>query len=298
MHTATSEGYGSLHQQLRQNALAIAEELKGEKPSSIDKRSGTARWGRRGSLALETIGEKAGVWCDHQSGEGGDLFALIARELGIDRSAAYDVARSKYLNLPPRRVERVKPTPIKESSRSTSDLALQQWNDAKQTINDTPAQTYLESRRMIIDGDAYRGVLRWHNPSRALIALMTNPETGEQTGVHRTFLDDDARKIDRKMLGAQGVIRVSPDDEVTTGLGLCEGLEDALSIAISGWRPVWAATSAGAIARFPVLGGIECLSIFSDDDGAGRSASDRCRARWEEAGRDTTIIVARGSANE
>ncbi len=84
---------------------------------------------------------------------------------------------------------------------------------------------------------------------------MTDPLTGEPTGVHRTFHPKDATKIERKMLGRQGVIRLSPDEEVTLGLGITEGIEDGLAVLLSGWAPVWASSSAGAIERFPVLGG-------------------------------------------
>ena len=84
------------------------------------------------------------------------------------------------------------------------------------------------------------------------------------------------------MLGSQGVVRVSPDEDVTHGLGIAEGVEDALAILASGWEPVWAATSAGMIERFPVLPGIECLTIFADNDGAGVTAAQACAERWAD----------------
>ena len=63
------------------------------------------------------------------------------------------------------------------------------------------------------------------------MALMTDAVTGEPCGIHRTFLNPDGTKRERKMLGQQGVVRVSPDEDVTLGLGLTEGIEDALSIS-------------------------------------------------------------------
>jgi hypothetical protein len=119
---------------------------------------------------------------------------------------------------------------------------------------------------------------------------MAHPLTGEACGVHRTFLNDAAHKIGRKMLGRQGVIRVSGDAEVTTGLGISEGVEDALAVILSGWRPVWAATSAGAIARFPIIEGILALTIFADADEAGAIAAQSCARRWAEAAREARII--------
>ena len=119
---------------------------------------------------------------------------------------------------------------------------------------------------------------------------MTDPLAGEPTGVHRTFLAKDATKIERKMLGRQGVIRLSSDEEVTLGLGLTEGIEDGLAVLLSGWAPVWCATSAGAIERFPVLGGVESLTIFADDDGPGMRAACACAETWIEAGCEATIL--------
>lgn len=134
-------------------------------------------------------------------------------------------------------------------------------------------------------------VLGFDSAAHAMLALMTDPITGEPAGVHRTFLNQEAQKIERKMLGKQGVIRVSPDEAVVASLSICEGLEDALSVFLSGWRPVWAATSAGAIARFPPLAGIEALTIFADQDDAGLEAAQSCLDVWHEAGRDVAICV-------
>jgi hypothetical protein len=60
---------------------------------------------------------------------------------------------------------------------------------------------------------------------------------------------------------------------------------------LSGWTPIWVATSAGAIARFPVLAGIECLTIFADADEIGRQAAEKCGECWLKQGRDARITV-------
>jgi hypothetical protein len=97
------------------------------------------------------------------------------------------------------------------------------------------------------------------------------------------------------MLGHAGVVRLVPDAEVTLGLGLAEGVETGLAVMQGfGWRPVWAAGSAGAIKDFPVLRGIEALTVFADadDGGAGMAAARACAARWAAAGRDARIAAA------
>ena len=91
------------------------------------------------------------------------------------------------------------------------------------------------------------------------------------------------------MLGRQGVVRLVPDEDVTAGLGVTEGIEDGIAVMLSGWAPVWAATSAGAIERFPVMSGIEHLTIFADADEAGIRSADVCATRWRSAGRQVEV---------
>ena len=132
----------------------------------------------------------------------------------------------------------------------------------------------------------------------AMLALMTDPATAEPAGLHVTYLRADgtgkaAGERPKVMLGHAGVVRLEPDEGVTLGLGIAEGIETALSVAeVFGWRPVWAASSAGAIARFPVLAGIEVLTIFADGDQAGLEAARNCCARWSAAGREARVLVA------
>ena len=60
-------------------------------------------------------------------------------------------------------------------------------------------------------------------------------------------------------------------------------------------RPAWAALSDGALARFPVIDGVERLIVLADNDinGAGQAAADDCKQRWLEAGRRVRPAHAR-----
>lgn len=131
--------------------------------------------------------------------------------------------------------------------------------------------------------------LRFNPGINAVIGLMDDPVSNDPTGIHRTFLNPDGTKRERKMLGRQGVIRLSRDEDVTLGLGITEGVEDGLSVLLSGWSPVWAATCAGAIKTFPVLPGIEALTIFADCDVVGTEAAQICAARWRAEQCDVVI---------
>jgi putative DNA primase/helicase len=91
---------------------------------------------------------------------------------------------------------------------------------------------------------------------------------------------------------AGGAIKLDPDENVTQGLCLGEGIETCLSAAQMGLRPVWAAINAGGIEAFPVLDGIEALTLLLefDADGTPNDANARaieaCSRRWLAAGKE------------
>ena len=258
------------------------------------------RYGTRFSMAIDVKGNKRGTWCAHDDDrKGGDALGLVAYIRGQGSADAIQWAKS-FLGIgdgepmpgPVRRAEEPTPEP-----KPTVEIARAIWRESVLAVG-SPVVGYLATRGLSLPSSP---VIRFH-PScvrgaerlPAMVALMTDPVTAEPCGIHRTFLrPDGSSKADgnaRMMLGNVGVIRLSPDDEVTTGLGLAEGIETALSVMqTGGWSPVWAATSAGAISTFPVLPGIECLTIFADADEAGTKAGKACAERWVREGREVTI---------
>jgi hypothetical protein len=127
-----------------------------------------------------------------------------------------------------------------------------------------------------------------------MVALMTDAETGEPVGVHRTFLRPDGSgkapvAKPKMMLGNAGIVRLVDDSEIGIGLGLAEGIETALSVTQTiGWGPVWAAGSAGSIRTFPFLRATT-LNLFSDGDAVGLAAARDCATRWIAAGSEALI---------
>lgn len=59
----------------------VARHLLGEPNRPLSSRS-QLRFGTHGSLAVEIAGAKAGTWYDHETGKGGGVLDLIARETG------------------------------------------------------------------------------------------------------------------------------------------------------------------------------------------------------------------------
>jgi hypothetical protein len=191
--------------------------------------------------------------------------------------------------------------------KPSDSRALEIWSAAV-PIHGTIAETYLANRN-IMSNDA----LRFHPrcPFRledgstaflpAMVGLFRDIVTDKPAGIHRTAIrPEGSRKADipglgnpKKMLGpAKGAgIKLSPDDEVLEGLGICKGIETGLSIVGAGWRPIWALGSAGAVAAFPLLAGVESLTIFADRDLAGIKAARECQGRWLEAGRECRILA-------
>lgn len=203
-----------------------------------------------------------------------------------------------------------------EAAARRLNAATRLWSETVGPVG-TIIEGYFASRRVHLPESVVAGGhLRFHPacPVKiggevvrlpAMVCLMTDPITGELRAIHRTFLRPDgtgkAEMPDgsnpKKMLGhARGaVIRLSPDDMVSTGLGLAEGVENAVTAIGLGWAPVWAAGSADSMARFPVLAGVEHLTLFADNGEAGERAADACATRWADAGREATVIFPRAS---
>lgn len=301
----------------------LARELTGTEPT-VRGRS-EWRFRRRGSLAVVVSGPKRGAWHDHEAGEGGDALALVAHLRRCPMRDAHAWARA-WLGLgggasqlpPPSRL--ITPRLVHEAQTAVHGsapaddrkawsrrLAKSLWREGADARG-TPVEAYLRFRGLALP-DAPEVLCfhprAWRNRANgphgpAMLALMTDPATAAPVGVHVTYLrPDGAGKAPghspKIMLGDVGVVRLVPDAEVTLGLGLAEGIETALSVMQGfGWRPVWAATCAGAIARFPVLAGLEALTVFADADdrGGGLRAARACAKRWSEAGREARVLAA------
>jgi putative DNA primase/helicase len=178
----------------------------------------------------------------------------------------------------------------------------------------TPAQRYLREARGIdvtAIGDVLerRDAVGWHpavlfkQPGHDLdgrrlgciIGVMTDAVTAKPTGaITRTYLDANGRKIGKaRTLGRPaGIVRLSPDEDVLGGLHLAEGLETGLSAISIGLRPLWATGSTSFLKAFPLLYGIEALSIVADHDvnGAGEEAARKLEFRYRRAGREVRIF--------
>jgi putative DNA primase/helicase len=194
------------------------------------------------------------------------------------------------------------PDPIKSDNVSVSiALVLRIWNEAYDP-HGTVVEAYLRGRKLLLSDDISGHVLRFHPALKfngalvpGMVALFRDVVTNEPCGLHRTFLDRDGCKLGRRMLGRAkyAAVKLDHDEEVTLGLVIGEGLETGLAAQRAGFRPVWALGSAGAIASFPVLPGLQAINILGevDDGGANQRAAEACAARLMKASQEVFVIL-------
>jgi hypothetical protein len=187
--------------------------------------------------------------------------------------------------------------------RRKLEWAAEIWRAAR-PIAGTPGADYLDQRGIDLDQVPRHGGLRWYarcpwgkgDYLPCIIARYSDAVTGELRGIRRRPIKQGETA---RTLGPMGgcVIRLWPDEDVTQGLCLAEGVETALFAASritcrgTFLRPMWAAGSAGNMQTFPVLAGIDALTLLVDNDesGRGEEAARCCANRWERAGREVIL---------
>jgi putative DNA primase/helicase len=181
------------------------------------------------------------------------------------------------------------------------EFALRLWEEARDPRG-TLVVNYLRGRKLCLTDEHSGSVIRFHPELKlsgarvgGMLCLIRDIRTNSPCGIHRTFLDSIGRKLDRKMLGRAraGAIKLDADETVTLGLNIGEGVETSLAAWLAGLRPVWALGSATAIATFPVLSGIDAVTVLgeTDDNGANERAVQSCAARWKGAEREALIAT-------
>jgi hypothetical protein len=157
-------------------------------------------------------------------------------------------------------------------------------------IAGTPPERYLQ-RRGVTPGDDLRfspfAPLSYADQPRTMPGMIgaVRDDAGAIIGCHITYLDAEARKLDRKMFGrvAGGAIRLAPIGP-DGHLAVAEGIETARSFQALYGTPTWAALSAPGIEAFALPPGLQRLVIAADADehGRGLEAAQRLAKRAAE----------------
>jgi putative DNA primase/helicase len=189
------------------------------------------------------------------------------------------------------------------SNTDNSARAVALWNEAFDPRG-TLVERYLRCRGLELPADIAVRVVRFHancpwgrDRAPCMLTAFRLIQSDRLIAVHRTLLSLDGKKIDRRMLGpvAGAAIKIDVDEDVELGLAVGEGFETCLAARQLGFRPVWALGSAGAIANFPILSGINALTIFAetDDTGANARAVRACGNRWAATDREVLVAMPR-----
>lgn len=252
-----------------------------------------------------SINTKKQLWNCRGCVKGGDVIELVRYLDGCDFRMAFQRLGGDDRSLASARGQRWSRS---ATSESNSARAGELWRSAVPIVG-TLAEVYLGSRGLNYL-DPHGEVLRFHGrcpfgPGAAypsMIALFRSIIHDQPVAIHRTALMPDGRKLDRMTLGpiAGAAIKITPNEDVSDGLHIGEGVETTLAAMMLGFRPAWALGSAGAIRAFPVLAGVDCLTILVDHDNpdrngrqAGHEAAQDCAERWVGAGREIRSVVPR-----
>lgn len=165
----------------------------------------------------------------------------------------------------------------KAAKTSFIDVCVKTWGAGLPITPHDAAGRYLARRGIMVDD--YPKMLRFgprvalkgdddavtYHP--ALLARLVSPDASEMT-VQRIYLNDDGSKLGPKKntpgkfpLG--GAVRLFPSAET---MGIAEGVETALSAAKLFDVPVWAALTAGNMARWVPPPTARNIIVFADAD--------------------------------
>lgn len=293
----------------------VAELLPGGRREGHEWRTGSLAGERGQSCGVHLTGARAGVWQDFATGERGDALDLVAQVLFRgDKAQAIRWARS-WLGLDAqdparlaqlRRQAEQREARASEEERRRRDYAFRTWLSARETIEHTAAQAYLEGRGIdfqflgrIPRCLRFYGLLAYHDRTPdgremvsrwpAMVAAIQGPD-GKFAAVHRTYLSpradgsvgkapvpDAKRTLGRFAGGSIHVWRPMIDGRAACPIAeaarprvlVTEGIENALSCAMDEFGResyVLAAVSLGNMARLKLPVRAGELTLVADND--------------------------------
>ncbi len=310
---------------LRADARKIAEALLGEPTFSTQQ---ALRWGAKGSLKLELRGAKKGVWHSKESGESGDLLALIRQERRCGFVDAVAWARGQT-GLPAAwpdneadRARRAQQDADRRARQAEADARSQAEADAKRlsdiawvqkiagesvAADGSPADWYLRQTRGISrPAGGWSAAIRWHPGYQALVAVATRAD-GTVQCIQRVHLDAAGGKIgademERRKLPAikvtngpmAGAVVRLPGDPAGPLL-LAEGPETGIACWSSTRHETWIAL--GGIGGVELPAGRRVVAISDDNplardakQGGAARALNKAIAAWRKV--DVDLVVA------
>jgi CHC2 zinc finger/Toprim domain len=208
-----------------------------------------------------------------------------------------------------RRREEAKEQAKRERRNSNYAKAIARGSRAFQMLDGSPPALFFESRGLVMAADMSPRALLYH--PRCPFRDDADNEVFHHAliGLYRDVLADKVMAISRRPLTRDGqslakpvslgptrgcAIKLTADEDVTHGLHLAEGVTSALAAAMIGMTPIWATGGTGNMGKFPVLAGVDCLTLIADnaENGASQSAANECFGRWKSAGREVWTVIS------
>ena len=264
------------------------------------------RWGRKGSLAVLISGPKAGMWFDHEAGDGSHFSDLVGRELRMPRSDANDwIAdrigmaqdlRPRHLRSRSQAVPGNRPAAPEKDSRQVEERAplispaekaaaraARIWANARPAPEDHPYLVNKQVTPLALRIDASRRLVV---PLQDIDGRIRSLETIAHDGAKR-YLAGGAKKGHFAVVGAEP----APLAEPTGPVLICEGWATGASLHMATGHRVVAAMDAGNL--MPVAKGLRAripdadLVLVADND----AKPDRDGNPGVEAARKVALAV-------
>jgi hypothetical protein len=188
-----------------------------------------------------------------------------------------------------------------EDDHKNLDRAETIWRQA--TALTPVAVGYFAKRHIDINAVPELGGLRFHphcpwgkGVIPAIVGRFTTALGNEPRGIWRRPITGETPMTFGPVSGC--VIRLWPENTVDRRIVLGEGVETVLAAATrivhrgTLLQPAWAAGGAGNVRKFPLLTGVEALTLLVDNDlpdqhgrRVGQEAAAKCAGLWSAAGR-------------
>jgi conjugative transfer relaxase protein TraI len=238
-----------IEQNLKNQVGFVANHILGEPNKNLSTAS-KLRFGNKGSLMLNTQGDKAGTWYDFEHAEGGNMLELIKVKLGLGLKEAIEYGASltgSSAEITPIKQPNSEKKSDSDITKSTLETALKLVKESL-SIKGTLAEKYLKNTRGIqINAEtnvrflprAYtgKGNSEKQKYAPALLSIAKDKE-GKTQGVQVTYLDAKTQDkanlpIKKRSYGSLGsasvLLQSSSKKEAKTYI--TEGVETGLSVA-------------------------------------------------------------------
>ena len=161
----------------------------------------------------------------------------------------------------PAKEEKVKP------ATTTAD-AMKLWRPSVDGRG-TPVERYLNQRKLELEAYLAVYVLRWHPGIGAMLGAVPQHHDRRAAGDLSHLPRSERAELERKFFGpiTGAAVMLDPFEDVLGGLHIGAGVgtcTTAQQHPRMNFRPTWALGSDNAITTFPVLGGVESLTLIQE----------------------------------